>query len=299
MPTIDLSQLPSPQIIEPLDFETILIDVKAVMVAAFPADQQASVVAALSLESEPLNVIAQAMAYRELLLRRRINEGAAACMLSHAEGTDLDNLAANLDTERLTITPETDTADAQMESDEALRLRAQSAFEGMSVAGPSAAYEYFARSASGKVADARATSPAPAEVVIAILSTEGDGTASPELLAAVTVAVNDEEVRPLGDRVTVRSADIIDYLIDAELFLYPGPESEPIINAAMASLRTFLADNNKKIGRDVARSAISASLHVQGVQRVVLRSPAADLPISDVQAARNVGYAVENGGTDE
>ncbi|OPJ97391.1 baseplate assembly protein [Serratia marcescens] len=299
MPTIDLSQLPSPKIIEPLDFETILVDVKAVMIAAFPADQQASVAAALSLESEPLNVIAQAMAYRELLLRRRINEGAAACMLSHAEGTDLDNLAANLDTERLTITPETDTSDAVMESDEALRLRAQSAFEGMSVAGPSAAYEYFARSASGKVADARATSPAPAEVVIAILSTDGDGTASPELLAAVTAAVNDEEVRPLGDRVTVRSADIVDYSIDAELFLYPGPESEPIINAAMASLRGFLADNDKKIGRDVARSAISASLHVQGVQRVVLRSPSADLQISDTQAARNIGYAVENGGTDE
>lgn len=299
MPTIDLSQLPSPEIIEELDFETILIDVKAVMVAAFPAEQQASVVAALSLESEPLNVIAQAMAYRELLLRRRINEGAAACMLSHAEGTDLDNLAANLDTKRLTITLETDTADAVMESDEALRLRAQSAFEGMSVAGPSAAYEYFARSASGKVADARATSPAPADVVIAILSTDGDGTASPQLLAAVTAAVNDEEVRPLGDRVTVRSADIVDYLIDADLFLYPGPESEPIINAAMASLRAFLTANDKKIGRDVARSAISASLHVQGVQRVILRSPTADLPISDIQAARNVGYAVENGGTDE
>ncbi|HAY0634731.1 TPA: baseplate assembly protein [Serratia marcescens] len=299
MPTIDLSQLPSPQIIEPLDFETILVDVKAVMIAAFPADQQASVAAALSLESEPLSVIAQAMAYRELLLRRRINEGAAACMLSHAEGTDLDNLAANLDTERLTITPETDTSDAVMESDEALRLRAQSAFEGMSVAGPSAAYEYFARSASGKVADARATSPAPAEVVIAILSTDGDGTASPELLAAVTAAVNDEEVRPLGDRVTVRSADIVDYSIDAELFLYPGPESEPIINAAMASLRGFWADNDKKIGRDVARSAISASLHVQGVQRVVLRSPSTDLQISDTQAARNIGYTVENGGTDE
>lgn len=299
MPTIDLSQLPSPQIIEPLDFETILVDVKAVMIAAFPADQQASVAAALSLESEPLNVIAQAMAYRELLLRRRINEGAAACMLSHAEGTDLDNLAANLDTERLTITPETDASDAVMESDEALRLRAQSAFEGMSVAGPSAAYEYFARSASGKVADARATSPAPAEVVIAVLSTDGDGTASPELLAAVTAAINDEEVRPLGDRVTVRSADIVDYSIDAELFLYPGPESEPIINAAMASLRGFLADNDKKIGRDVARSAISASLHVQGVQRVVLRSPSTDLQISDTQAARNIGYTVENGGTDE
>lgn len=299
MPTIDLSQLPSPTIIEELDFETILTDVKAVMIAAFPEDQQAAVAAALALESEPLTIIAQAMAYRELLLRQRINEGAAACMLSHATGDDLDNIAANLDTERLTITAATDTADAVTESDEALRLRAQAAFEGMSVAGPSAAYEYFARSASGQVSDARATSPSPAEVVVAVLSTEGDGTAPAELLAAVAAAVNDEEVRPLGDRVTVQSAEIVEYDIDATLYLYPGPESEPIINAAMASLETFLADNDKKIGRDIVRSAISAALHVQGVQRVVISMPAADLQIDNTQAARNTGYTVDNGGTDE
>lgn len=299
MPTIDLSQLPAPTIIEALDFETTLTDVKAVMVAAFPEDQQSSVAAALTLESEPLTIIAQAIAYRELLLRQRINEGAAACTLSHSTGDDLDNFAANLDTKRLIITEATDTADAVTESDEALRLRAQAAFEGMSVAGPSAAYEYFARSASGQVSDARATSPSPAEVVVAVLSTEGDGTASEELLAAVAAAVNDEEVRPLGDRVTVQSAEIVEYDIDATLYLYPGPESEPIINAAMASLQTFLADNDKKIGRDIVRSAISAALHVQGVQRVVINTPAADLQIDNTQAARNTGYTVDNGGTDE
>lgn len=299
MPTIDLSQLPQPTIIEELDFEEILIEVKAVMVAAYPVDQQTAVIAALALESEPLNIIAQAIAYREMLLRQRINEGAAASMLSHATGDDLDNIAANLDTERLVITEETATADAVMESDKALRLRAQAAFEGMSVAGPSAAYEYFARSASGKVADAKASSPAPAEVVVAVLSTEGDGTASPELLAAVAEAVNDEDVRPIGDRVTVRSAEIVDYEIDVTLYLYPGPESEPIINAADASLQKLLKQNDKKISRDVARSAISAAVHVQGVQRVEVNSPPADIKISDIQAARNIGYHIENGGTDE
>lgn len=82
-------------------------------------------------------------------------------------------------------------------------------------------------------------------MIIAVLSTEGDGTASPELLAAVADAVNDEEVRPLGDRVTVRSAEIVDYEINATLYLYPGPESEPIINAADASLQKFLKQNDK------------------------------------------------------
>ena len=220
-------------------------------------------------------------------------------MLSHATGDDLDNIAANLDTERLVITESTDTTDAVTESDEALRLRAQAAFEGMSVAGPSAAYEYFARSASGKVAAVRATSPSPAEVVIAILSSDGDGTPSAELISTVQAAVNDEDTRPLGDRVTVQGAEIIEYAIDATLYLYPGPESEPIINAALASLQTFLANADKKIGRDVVRSAISAALHVQGVQRVVINLPESDLQIDNTQVARNTGYNVENGGTDE
>ncbi|MCS0770132.1 contractile injection system protein, VgrG/Pvc8 family [Escherichia coli] len=59
-----------------------------------------------------------------------------------------------------------------MESDEALRLRVPAAFEGLSVAGPTAAYEFHARSADGRVADASATSPAPAEVVLTVLSRE-------------------------------------------------------------------------------------------------------------------------------
>jgi phage-related baseplate assembly protein len=49
----------------------------------------------------------------------------------------------------------------------------------------------------------------------------------------------------------------------------------------------------------VVRSAISAALHVQGVQRVVINAPESDLQIDNTQVARNTGYNVENGGTDE
>ncbi|HHP7426233.1 TPA: baseplate assembly protein [Enterobacter roggenkampii] len=298
MATVDLAQLPPPQIIEVLDFEVILADVKAVMIAAFPDEQQASVAAALKLESEPLTILAQVIAYRELMLRQRINEGAAACMLSHSVSTDLDNLAGNLNTERLVRIPATETTDAEMESDTALRLRAQSAFEGLSVAGPTGAYEYFAKSASGKVADARATSPSPAVVVVSILSTEGDGTASDELIATVNDTLSADDKRPVADRLTVQSAEIVNYEIDALLYLYPGPESEPILSAADDALRAWLAEQGK-IGRDVARSAIMAALHVQGVQRVVLLNPPEDIVIDDTQAARCISHIINVGGTDE
>ncbi len=298
MATIDLSELPPPEVIAALDYEVILTDVKAQMVSAYPEDQQDAIAAAMALESEPLNVIAQVIAYRELLLRQLVNDGAAACMLSHAVSTDLDNLAANNNTERLIVTEATDTTDAEMESDSKLRLRAQAAFEGLSVAGPTAAYEYFARSASGKVADAKASSPAPAEVIVSVLSSEGDGTASAELIATVNAALSDDSVRPVGDRLTVQSAEIVNYEIAATLYFYPGPESEPIADAAEEALQSWLADQGG-IGRDVARSAIMAALHVQGVQRVEVQSPPANVVISDTQAARCTSVTITKGGTDE
>ncbi|EFJ3710024.1 baseplate assembly protein, partial [Escherichia coli] len=109
MPAVDLSELPTPQIIETPDFEVILAEMKESMITAFPQTQQAAVRSAMALESEPLTVIAQTFALRELLHRQRINEGAAACMLSHSSGSNLDNLAANMNTARLVITPATDT----------------------------------------------------------------------------------------------------------------------------------------------------------------------------------------------
>ena len=293
MPAVDLSQLPEPAIIAEPDFEAILADTKAMMIAAYPAEQREAV--SLELESEPLNVIAQTTAFREMLLRQRVNEGARACMLSHSAGTDLDNLAGNMNTKRLVITPATDTTDAVMESDTSLRLRA---YDGLSVAGPSGAYEYFARSASGLVRDARAISPSPANVTVSILSTEGDGTATEALLNTVRAVLNAEDTRPVADRLTVQSARIVTWRLNAKLYFYPGPESEPILAAAESSFRKWLAEQGL-IGQDVALSAIAAALHVHGVQRVEITEPTQNMSISDIQAARCESFTISEGGRNE
>lgn len=256
----------------------------------------------LELESEPVTKLLQENAYRELLLRQRINEAAQAVMVAYAMGGDLDQLAANYNVKRLTVTPADDDAvppvAAVVESDEALRLRVPAAFEGLSVAGPTAAYEFHARSADGRVADASATSPAPAEVVLTVLSREGDGTAEKDLLDVVEKALNSENVRPVADRLTVRSAEIIPYRVEATIFLYPGPEAEPVMAAAKVSLQRYIASQTR-LGRDIRRSAICAALHVEGVQRVELASPLADVVLNKTQAASCTQWSVTNGGTDE
>jgi len=302
MAVIDLSQLAAPQIVNVPDFETLLAERKAAFVALYPADEQAAVARTLALESEPITKQLQESTYREVLLRQRINEAAQAVMVAYALGGDLEQLAANYNVKRLTVTPADNDAvppvAAVMESDDALRLRVPAAFEGLSVAGPTAAYEFHARSADGRVADASATSPLPAEVVLTLLSREGDGTADSDLLAVVEKALNSESVRPVADRLTVRSAEIIPYSVDAAIFLYPGPQAEPVMAAAKANLQKYIASQTR-LGRDIRRSAIYAALHVEGVQRVELASPLNDVVLDKTQAASCTQWNVTNGGTDE
>ena len=121
---------------------------------------------------------------------------------------------------------------------------------------------------------------------------------SASLLTVVNTALSAETIRPVGDRLTVQSAEIITYEIEATLYLYPGPESEPIITAAQNALSSWLSAQGK-IGTDVARSAIMAALHVQGVQRVEVASPSADIVISDTQSALCSSYRIDLGGTNE
>ncbi|CTP95300.1 TPA: baseplate assembly protein [Escherichia coli] len=300
--TIDLSQLPPPVVVEPLDFETLFAQRKAAFIAMYPEDEQEEIARTLELESEPITMLLEENCYRELLLRQRVNEAARAVMLAYSTDSDLDNLAVNFNVERLTIQEEDDSVtppiEAVMESDPDLRTRTQQAFEGLSVAGPTAAYEFWGRSADGRVADISAVSPTPACVTISVLSREGDGTASDDLLSVVATALNDEEVRPVADRVTVQSAEIVPYQIDATLYIYPGPEAEPVRQASEQQLQAYIAAQNR-LGRDIRLSAIYAALHVEGVQRVELAQPVADIVLSDYQASHCTEYTITVGGYDE
>jgi len=300
--TIDLSHLPPPVVVEPLDFETLFNERKEAFIALYPEDEQDVIRRTLSLESEPITMLLEENCYRELLLRQRVNEAARAVMVAYSVGSDLDQLAANFNVERLIITPEDDSVvppvPAVMESDADLRVRTPQAFEGLSVAGPTAAYEFFGLSADGRVADVSAVSPTPACVTVTVLSREGDGTASQELIDIVASALNGEEVRPVADQVTVQAAEIVPYEIDATLYIYPGPESEPIRQASEQKLKAYITAQ-RRLGRDIRISAIYAALHVEGVQRVELTQPLADMVLDDTQASNCTGYTITVGGYDE
>ena len=84
--SVDLSKIPQPDIVEVPDFETVLADIRALIVAAMPVELQASVSAALLLESEPMAALAQAFTYREIHLLQRINEAARGAAFERLGG---------------------------------------------------------------------------------------------------------------------------------------------------------------------------------------------------------------------
>ncbi|MCE8028807.1 baseplate assembly protein [Halomonas daqingensis] len=292
---IDLSQLPTPRVVERLDFEEILAQLLEGLAARFPDFD-------VPAESDPAHKVLQVCAYREMLVRQRVNEAARAVMLSYAEREDLDNLGALFNVSRL----ETDPGDPdaippvppRYESDADLRRRILLSLEGLSTAGPEGAYIYHALSADGGVLDASATSPAPGEVVVTVLARAGDGTPDQVLLEAVDAAVSAETVRPLTDHVTVQAAEILPYTIEATLYFYPGPDSQVVLAEAEEMAQAY-ADGQHRLGIDITLSGLYAALHRPGVQRVELASPTDTLEVNRQQAAFCTAINLTDGGVHE
>ena len=258
--------------------------------------------ARLQLESEPVVKLLEENAYLELLLRTHINESAKAVMLAYATGSDLDQLGALFGIKRLIIQAGDLNAHppipTQYEDDERFRTRIQMSLEGLTTAGSRASYEFHALSTSAKIKDVDVTSPTAGTVKVAILSTEGQGTADSDLINAVKKQLNAEHIRPLTDTVLVESAVILPYEIRATLTLYPSV-LESVVMANVNQAITHYTNKQHLLGIDITLSGIYSALHQEGVQNVKLTQPVADLIVQPHQAAYCSQIQINVGGRDE
>lgn len=279
---IDLPNLPAPQSITPVSASQEMKELVQLFHQLYPEFDK-------PLESDPVYKLMEAFAYRLAIEKQRRNNALKGIMLAYATGADLDQLGANVNVSRLVIqaannetTPPTPPI---MESDHAFRMRIQLSFEQYSTAGSVGSYTYHARSASGDVADVMVTSPSPGTVVIYILSRLSTGSASDDLLQKVYDAVNADDVRPLTDYVTVKTAVIIPYNIAASLEIYPGPDASVVKENAYKALKNY-CESVRKIGAKIATSGVYAALQQPGVCTVTLRDWSGDLIFKEGE----VGY---------
>lgn len=302
---IDMSRVPVPDIIKKPSFEEKLAELKDLFLSLHPDAERV-----LELESEPLLKLLQTFAYRELHIASHFNDGVRAVVLASAKGKDLEALASRYNIERLTVqaadSTTTPPTPAVMESDPALLRRTQMAFDGLNTAGSNDGYVFFALGSDGRVLDAYATSPAPCEMDVTILSHESDGTPSQELIESVRATFGltadglsqtsePSKVRPQGDRVRVLPAEIINYEVEAEVFIKPGPDAEVVFGKALDALNEYIAANHR-LGSDITRSGIYAALHQPGTHNVFITKPAADVDVTKTQAPHCTVVNVSLGG---
>ncbi|MCB1466646.1 MAG: baseplate J/gp47 family protein [Rhizobiaceae bacterium] len=264
---IDFARLPPPDVIETIDFESILDIYHTQLVDRATAAGLPKLVDALKLEQSPTNVILQCQSYGEMIVRARINAAARAVMLPFARKNDLDNLAAFFDVDRLLLSPDTDQSPAVYESDERLLKRIRVACETFSTAGTAGSYIYHALTAVPTLRDVSAIKVSAGVVKVSLVNTGADPTATQAQIDAVYDRLHQTGIKVLTDEVHVASAEILPVDLVANIQLYPGPDRALVLADVQAAL-TQLRDTTSILGFDLTVSAILAALMQSGVKSV-------------------------------
>ncbi len=274
-----LASLPAPMVIESLAYDEILAAMLNGFIALYP-DYTAL------LESDPAVKLFEVCAYRELLLRNRINEAANANLLAFAIGSDLDHLASFYGVTRLSN-----------EGDDALRYRIRDKIMGWSSAGGVAQYRYWAISASAAIRDVAVDSPQSGVVRISVLAQGNDDICPPEIIDAVKAVVLRDDVKVLTDTVQVIAAELIKAHIVANVWLYPDTPDEALTSIQAALINQLVI--HAGLGWDLTQSWIISQLHgLGGVHRVELLSPSQDLRAQANQAVRVLSVTLNFAGRD-
>jgi len=303
--TIDLSGVPVPDFVEEISYDEIRASAVAKLVELQPDY--------IVLESDPAVKVIEAFCYREMLLRQRINDAARGNIITLSKARDLEAIGAFAG-----------VAPLPNEEEGRFRARVQQGFARLAAAGPRGAYRAYVMGLSTDIIDVGIHSPAPGEVVVTLLAFEDVGATTAQenavgealfeqkqaaklgkkrilcrsgsdIIVRTRNLLNEDDIRPLTDQVTVRPANVIDYEVKARLVIYPGPDINLVLTQAKERLGQYL-HSLRKVGYDATRSGLIAALNAGGVQNVALTSPAQDIVCGayDIAVALNIDVEVSH-----
>jgi len=273
---VDLSRMPAPVVVQAPDFEVILQERKDKLAELWPP-----IAEYLNLEAEPAVKIQETGAYRELMHYARVNSAARAVMLAFAQSSDLDQLAALFGVTRMSG-----------ETDARFRARVNIAPDAYPGAGPAAGIIYHAMSADIRVKDVGlARIQYRGDITVSILSTEGDGSPSPEVLTAVRQRLLRDDIRLMTDTISVMAATLTPYSISVKLRIPRGPDPAIVRGAAETALAAYSSARHR-VGGKIYLSALQAEAYTANVEQVIVLSPGADILTEIPHAPRATSITV-------
>ena len=201
----------------------------------------------------------------------------------------------------LTVSNTTESSGgANVEADDPYRERVKLAPSQFSVAGPADAYKFHTLTVSQLIIDAAVVMPLNnagglLRIYVDVYPLTSDGLPSLELIAQVQDALDNNQIRPLCDIVTVKAPTEVNYTIDADITLLD--EADGVILAGLISeaVDAYIADRASELGQDVIRSQIIGVITgVPGVYDVTLNTPATDIVVLETEWANHSGAPVLN-----
>jgi phage-related baseplate assembly protein len=272
----NISNLPPPDILQPVDYEAVLAEMRSDLVELAP-----ELTAVLAVESEPITKMLEIMAYWRIHDRQMVNDAVKSNLLSFARGGDLDQLASFYDVARLAG-----------ETDEPFRNRLQANIKGWSP-GSIDYYRFHALSVDPTIQGAYAASPESGLIRVAVLFA---GETDETLLTAVRDRLTNPAVRLLTDRVEVVAAILIPVSVQADIWL--RPDSPPGVMDTINSGFPELFNKSRSLGWNLAKSWIIAALHISGVKRVELTAPTDDIDVASDQCVELTGFEIVKKGVE-
>ncbi|MGY6246203.1 baseplate J/gp47 family protein [Bosea thiooxidans] len=252
---IDLSRVPAPNAIEPLDFETLVAAFKSRFLDWWEIERERDPTLPAydvgDLETDPAIIVGQAWSFLRLLDRQRVNDAVKAVFAPLAKGADLDVIAARQNVIRLETSP------GVMETDAQLLNRYLLSF-GRASAGSADRLLFDAYTAWPAMLDARVNGWAvhgrrgETDIVIA----GPGGMVTPSQLATVRAAVTSASAKPEAIGVFVLAAEVRHYNVQQEIRVPVGPDAELVRLEAVARVRAA-ADERRLIGGTVQRDLLA------------------------------------------
>ena len=284
----DLGGLPEPVLIEELDAEAIISEMQAAALSKWEDIRSVRPdlpsLDFIRLETEPLNILMQVWAAREVTMRAMVNDKARAVLLAKAKYSDLDHIGVDRGVERALIEPGDGVTSADvMEDDERLRRRIQLAPEAFSVAGPAGAYEFHALTIDPSVMDAHAYSPEPGRVHVAVVGQDAQPVSDAVFVKLIRRFTQDDLV-PLTDVVSVLHASVVSYDVTIKATAPAGSD----LNAMKQAIEAGVLAYQKKralLGNSIRRSMLMGSAALPGLEQFDMSSPASDIVCQPNQIA--------------
>jgi phage-related baseplate assembly protein len=272
----DLTVIPPPVVIQPVDFEVKLAALKADLGTRFPA-----VAPLLELEGAPVVMLLEAFAFFIMQNEARINDAARANLLAFANAGDLDQLAVFYDVLRM-----------DGEDDERLRKRVVLAIQGRSTGGPAARYRFVAMSANVRASDVAVYRDGLDPTVhVRVYAADNGGIADEDLLEDIRTALNSPEVRLVNDTIEVASAVFLVVNVVANVILLPETPVSVLASMEAALREAWAAETG--LGFDFVRNWGEARMMIPGVYTVEIVTPAADV-VAPYERALSIGTVTLN-----